>query len=208
MKLLYIPQSKNQKTGNIIQQFIGGTREESLKSCDGCKLLKDRSCYAQFGTEEWAHINIIKAQFRKDYTLRNALKKRHKESKYVRFGSIGDPSIIPATIYRSITKTVREKGLGVLSYTHFWRNRGSHLKRLSMASCDSWKDIRTALKEGWRTTLVVSKDFIEKNGNKGKFGKWKWVLCPFQSHGTQCNKCGLCDASKEYLVPIVLFKKH
>jgi len=208
VKLFYVGNSSNSKTGNIVQQFIGGTREESKKTCTGCPLLDNHHCYAQYRSEAWAHTWLIKKQKEKDYTLKGALKKRDPKSRYIRLGSIGDPSAIKLDNYLRIVAQAKKVGLGILSYTHFWKSRGSHLRGLALASCDSWDSALEAVKKKWRATIWVEKDFIQKNGNKGKVNGVKFAQCPYQTHGTTCNKCGLCDPTKDYLVPIIVFQRH
>jgi len=208
LRVFYLGRSKNRKTGDIPQQFIGGTRAESMASCVGCKLLASKVCYSQYGSEGWAHSSIIKRQEFKDYTLQHALEKRNPNARYFRFGTIGDPSGIDASAYDMAEILVRKAGLGILNYTHFWASRGSHLIHRAMASCDTFQDALRAIKKGWRATVVVSKNFVDKNGTKGVYMGRRWALCPYQSHGTQCNKCGLCDASRKDLLPIIVFQEH
>ena len=208
MKVFYVGRSANRKTGDMPQQFIGGTRAESKKSCVGCKLLDNKTCYAQFYTEAWAHSGIIKRAAYKDYSLKQALKKRSPNAKYFRMGSIGDPSGINNTTLKRAETLVKKAGLGIINFTHFWRTRGSHLIGRAMASCDSFSDAYAAVKAGWRATIVVPQNFIDKNGTKGVFKGLRWALCPYQSHGTQCNDCGLCDGSRKELLPIIVFKEH
>jgi len=209
MHVYYVGQSSNRKTGNIPQQFIGGTRKESMKTCEGCKLLASKVCYAQFGTESIAHGSVRRASARgKDYTLQTALDNRSTHARYFRFGTIGDPSGIPDRILRKAERVARNSGLRVLNYTHFWATRGKHLLGRAMASCDTFKDAWKAVHQGWRATVVVSQNFIDKHGTKGVYRGKRWALCPYQSHGTQCNDCGLCDGSRSELLPIIVFKEH
>ena len=208
MKVFYIGRSANSKTGDIPQQFIGGTREESMQTCVGCKLLESKVCYAQYYTEGWAHTGIIKRQDYKDYSLEHALATKRPTAKYFRFGAIGDPSAINMTAYLYAEGLIKKAGLRILNYTHFWKTRGSHLIGKAMASCDTFQDALRAVRQGWRATVIVSKNFIDKNGTKGVYMGRRWALCPYQSHGTQCNDCGLCDASRKDLLPIIAFLEH
>ncbi len=147
----------------------------------------------------------------KDYSLKLALQNRHKEAKYVRLGTIGDSSSISNYTLLNAEKQIRKAKLGVLNYTHFWKSKGAHLVKRAMASCDSWSDVLVAIKKGWRATVVESPDFLEKNGTHGVHKGHKWLVCPTQSYKNKkvtCNSCGLCDASKTYLIPIIVFLKH
>ena len=202
---LWTGRSSNRKTGDIPQQFIGLSREESKASCTGCPLLADKSCYAHFGSEAWGHSAMIKASARgKDYSLDNALSKRAKTAKYVRLGAIGDPCVTPI---RAIAQTVKSFGLGLLSYTHFWRDN-QDLKALAMASCDQWTDVVDAVKMGFRATLHVKPEWLKTNGTKGSINGVKFAQCPNQTHGTTCNDCGLCDPTRTLTVPVIIFQEH
>jgi len=216
MKALYTSKSNNVKTGNIPQQFIGETRELSKESCSGCPLLKPKinengepeeiPCYAQNGTEGYfGHNSVIRANKNgKDYTLDNALKNRAKTAKYVRLGSIGDPSAVEDVL--EVGQTIREEGLGVLSYTHFWDSRGEFLKGEAMASCDTWEEAEEATNRGWRATVHVDK--LEQKQGKTETGK-RFTLCPAQrtDNRIKCNDCGLCDAKRD-AAEIIVFLNH
>lgn len=205
--LYYVARSCNQKTGDIPQQFVGATRDESRATCQGCPLL-DTICYAQNGTEAYfGHRQIIKtAATGKDYSIEQALKKRNKRSKYVRFGAIGDPSAIEPETYTKHERMVRESGMGLLSYTHFWKSRGQHLKGRAMASCDTWEEAEEATDQGWRAAVHVPA--LDKPQGKTASGK-RYTLCPAQRtrNRIQCNDCGLCDATKQ-AAEIIVFLNH
>lgn len=205
MQSLWTSRSANRKTGDIPQQFIGSTREESKASCTGCPLLADRTCYSHFGTEAWGHTTMIKASSRgKDYSLETALAQRAVSAKYVRMGAIGDPASTPV---KTITRKVRKLGLGVLCYTHFWATRGKGLKGLAMASCDTWAQVKTAVRSGWRAAIHVEPAWLETHGTHGKLDGIRFTQCPNQTHGVQCNECGLCDAARP-VVDVIVFQNH
>lgn len=208
MKVFYTARSNNVKTGDVPQQFIGGSRKESMDTCFGCKLLESKVCYAQFKSVGWAHSNVIKHAPHKDYTLETALLKRSPHAKYFRFGTIGDPSGIDDNLLVKAESAVRRAGLRVLNYTHFWATRGKHLVGRAMASCDSMAEAVKAVKAGWRATVVVPQNFVDKWGTKGVYKGLRWAVCPYQTHGTQCNDCGLCDGARKDLLPIIVFKQH
>jgi len=75
----------------IPQQIIGMDREESLATCQGCKLLEDCVCYSQFGTPSigFAHTRKAAIERGKDKSIENALLNRHKSAKMFRMGGIG-----------------------------------------------------------------------------------------------------------------------
>lgn len=205
IEALYTSKSNNVKTGNIPQQFIGANREDSKLSCKGCPLL-EKVCYAQNGTEAYfGHNSVIRANNKgKDYSLQNALDNRAKSAKYFRLGAIGDPSAVKDVI--KVGEKIREEGLGVLSYTHFWNSRGEFLKGHAMASCDTWEEAEEATNRGWRATVHV--DELKEKQGKTETGK-RFTLCPAQrtENKIKCNDCGLCDA-KLKAAEIIVFLNH
>jgi len=103
-----------------------------------------------------------------------------------RLGSYGDPAAIPAKIWKTATRRVKNR----TGYTHQWRRRiGVGLKGLCMASADSESDVATATAKGWRTFRVRKHDApvlaVES-------------VCPASTEGgrrTQCDTCGLCKGA-------------
>lgn len=202
----YTPTSSNRKTGNIPHQFIGQTRQESKGTCQGCALL-ETICYAHKGTDAMAHASIIRAaQKGKDYSLARALAKRDAQARFVRFGTIGDPSGIDPEAYQTAEQACRDEGLGVLSYTHFWGSRGAHLKGHAMASCDSWDQAEQATSQGWRAAVHVP-TLAQPQGQTAS--GTRYTLCPAQrtENRVQCNDCGLCDATRK-AADIIVFLEH
>lgn len=206
----WVNTSQNSKTGPVIQQFIGSDREQSKATCIGCPLLqgvkmetgKTARCYAHNGLVALAHTSVINAAKRgKDYGLLKALKTRRVDTRYVRFGTVGDPAYTDVPDY---VKTIRQFGLKVLGYTHFWEVFPG-LNKYLMASCDNWAGVTRAVRTGWRASLWVDK--VE--GRKGVKHGIKWAQCPAQYRKglTTCNSCGLCDGSQGHLVPVIVFER-
>lgn len=209
MRVYYIARSSNRKTGDLVQQYIGKNLEESRKSCQGCKLLEDRTCYSTFGTPAMSFSSIEKAYKvnSNKYTIKNALKNRKGDSKYVRFGAIGDPASIRRDSLLHAKKQIKKAGLGILAYTHFWRTRGKDLKNLCFASCDTIKDVFDAFKKGWKSTLIV--ESFDKWGKKGVLNGIRYAACPAQyKKDVTCNSCGLCSLDKKHNIDLILFEKH
>ena len=204
MRVYYIARSSNSKTSDLPQQYIGKNLLESRKSCSGCRLLQDRTCYSQFGTPAMPYSNIEKAYNNgKDYSIKN----RWKGAKYVRFGAIGDPSSIRRDSLLYSLKQIKKANLGILGYTHFWRTKGKHLKNVCLASCDTIKDVLDAVKNKWKATLIV--DSFDSWGIKGVFKGIRYAACPAQyKPNITCNDCGLCSLTKKHNIQLILFKKH
>lgn len=202
MNILYTSISNNQKTGNIPQQWIGATREESKQTCIGCPLLNGDNklnCYAQSGAGARAHGVIISSYNKNhDKSLNYALQNRDKNAKYIRFGAIGDPSAIDPKQFINDYNECKKEGLGVLCYTHFATSKGKHLKGLSMASCDNEEQAEQLVKDGWRTTLILQSNTYNKKSKVYTNNGNRIIVCPAQTHDNiTCNDCGLCDATKK-----------
>jgi len=171
-----------------------------------------------------------KIQMGYKYLLREALNKRHPSARFVRFGAIGDPSAINRGTFIKHYNVIRKLGMGILSYTHFWKvgSRGEYLKGRSLASCDSWDDAMNAVKQGWRAALHVPINDLPQPQGITREGV-RFTLCPaqrgheslgrlnkgrvknpfYKSQYTSvtCNTCGLCDP--ELKGPdIIIFGDH
>ena len=214
----------NTKTGPIVQQYVGTTKEQSRASCNGCFLLETKQCYAHFGTPAWAFASMVRAwKSGKSYSLRLALRAAAKrKSKYVRLGALGDPSAVTG-IHRHIAR-IRKAGLGILAYTQFWGwtpelSKGEDLRGEVLASCDTWVQSKKAVAEGWRVYLHVTRDWIVEHGPQGTFDGMTYTLCPAQRGAKspfpmpsgkviQCIDCGLCDAKNPTRVDVTLAIDH
>ena len=197
MNVYYSWNSRNKKTGKIIQQWIGGTRKESKQSCGDCPLLPITSnirCYAQVGTAAIGHQKILDNVINTIYTLQNALLKN--AAKYVRFGTIGDPARIPRrTLFRHIQQ-VYTAGKIIIGYTHQWRQKQHQwLKKYLLASCESVQDFDNAVKLGWKATLLLPATYIAKM-YKTPAGH-TIIRCPAEFSKVQCITCGLCSVRKQ-----------
>ena len=221
--IFYIDKSSNRKTDNIPQQVIGRDREESLATCQGCKLLEDKTCYSQFGTPACGFAATRKAAVErgKDKSIENALRNRHKSAKMFRMGGIGDPGSIAPDVYLKHDAMARAEGLGVLSYTHQWHwQHASFLRGKALASCDTWKDVVDSTNDGWRAAFHVDKDETIFNGKsikdapQGEVDGINYFLCPAQrkehlgGREAHCNDCGLCDGQKMSKVDAIVFIQH
>ena len=219
MKMLWTARTNNIKTGDIPTAWIGTSKEESKKTCEGCPQLGtgngDTKCYA-WGGMVAVGLKAVQDGFKRglDYSLSNALRRRNKNAKAVRIGSIGDPGAVRLREYLSSVRSIRRQNLSVLSYTHRWRKlKASQWKKNIMASCDTIKQVDEAIALGWRATVVLPWDF------KGKRlvtpGGNTVIVCPAiytKSIGLSddkivtCNSCRLCDASRSG--PSIGFPDH
>ena len=103
-----------------------------------------------------------------------------------RIGSYGDPAAIPARVWKTATRKVKNR----TGYTHQWLRRiGVGLKGLCMASADNESDVAAATARGWRTFRVRKHDAPTLKTES---------ICPASAEGkrrVQCDSCGLCKGA-------------
>ena len=225
-QMLWVPTSKNGKTGNIPQGYVGQTIDLAKKSCTGCPLF-DSVCYHWKGSSQLGHHAMIRGfKGGKDYSFSNALNKSVRSAQYARGAVGGDPSVFTRKQLIAWDTEAKEHGFkGLLFYTHFPETKGAHLKGLSMASLDFTQGLDVSLKkadeliaDGWRVALSVpfrapgakkpaqyplwdGQEFITPGGIKG-------VICPSQiKRGISCNTCGLCNAQMQ-AASLIIFLVH
>lgn len=210
--MLWRPTSKNGKTGNIPQGYVGATRAEVEQSCDGCPM-RHAGCYHWSGRPIGAQASMQRrfADRPAEYTLRWALGKAIRSARYVRGAVGGDPWVFDRDTVSGWVEDIQAAGMhGLLLYTHFAADKGSHLKGLAMASVHSLSEADDRIRDGWRTAMVADglkapdtgkpqlrnvpewsgEKFITPDGVKG-------VVCPAQiKRGVDCNTCGMCDATR------------
>jgi len=209
-EILWLARTSNVKTGDVPTAYVGKTRHQALRSCKGCKLLKNKDCYAWYGTPGWALNGIIKSYKRNPsrYSFLNAIANRAPTARMVRMSAIGDPARADRKALFNAWKLAKQLKLAFVGYTHFHQEQdNSKLKSVLMASCDTVADADVAVSQGWRATAIVPYDFKGKRfitpaGNHA-------VICPAQSQeNITCNDCLLCDASKNTRFSVVAFKDH
>lgn len=211
-QVVWIGQTDNRKTGNVPTGFVGGSELEAWLSCTGCPRRDDRSCYAWSGR---VAANALKTIWKADWrekkkgagSLSTAIAGALRSATIARLGAIGDPGRIDADEAETIFESLRRARLGLVTYTHFWRDpavarvwRGH-----AMASCDQIADADVALAQGWRVAVVVPPSFPRVGKTPG--GKTV-IVCPAQvkPDAVTCNTCRLCDASKPG--PVIGFRYH
>lgn len=99
----------------------------------------------------------------------------------VRLGAYGDPAALPEHVIESV---VRDADMWT-GYTHQWRT-SPHLSRFVMASVDSEAEALEARAAGWRYFRVTAPDATPME---------RETLCPSESVGLQCVKCGACNGA-------------
>ena len=202
--------SANGKTGAMVQTFIMRkdiAPHEALKTGDDSSVCGDcplrpinkgaTRCYVRVYQ---APLSVWNAFHRGRYAVPGvdfdaALLPNLFAGLAFRLGSYGDPAAIPASVWKTATKFVKNR----TGYTHQWRKRaGAGLKNLCMASADTADDVESANARGWRTFRVRKHD-APALANE--------AVCPASKEGgqrTQCDTCGLCKASSIIAKNIVI----
>jgi len=192
--------SANIKTGNMIQTWIllksmnpvdGVNSGADKLICGGCTLRRndegERSCYVNVGQ---APLAIYRAWQRGQYpTLTNYAVFNNLA---VRFGSYGNPTLIPLPIIREIAS----RASNWTGYTHEWQHALKQgYKSFLMASADSAILAAEAQGLGWRTFRVTN--------NTGERLSTE-IVCVNETNGVQCEKCSLCNGSTKKTKSIVI----
>jgi hypothetical protein len=231
MTMLWRPTSGNAKTGNIPQGYVGKTKKQTEASCAGCKWRRKDpetgeggGCYYWQGQTQGAHhaMRVRAGQHPDQYTLSYALQHARRAARYLRAAVGGDPNIFSRETVQSWHDQVKAAGMkGVLAYTHFFASKGSHLRGLAMASCDTLDEADQAVDAGWRAAVTITSHKAPGSRKPQLRNKPEWtgqiyktpknrrvVLCPAQVGKRDCNTCGLCDPTTHNQVPIIGFLIH
>jgi hypothetical protein len=187
--------ANNRKTGPIPTAYVGPTVEAAEASCAGCPLRAGR-CYAWHGITfaifSGQHVRRA-AVTPQRFTLGAALRKAPR-ALAARIGAIGDPTRVAADVLRVSIAILRNAGMAVLAYTHFWRERANaQWSRDLMASCDSLGEADEALARGWRPTVVL--DARHEGATFRTPGGALGFVCPAQRRPgvVTCESCRMCD---------------
>ena len=103
------------------------------------------------------------------------------KGKYIRFGTYGEPSLIPLDLVSSICLVAKNW----TGYTHQWAKK-SEYSPYFMASCHSEGQAKFAESKGWRS-FIAAKEAIQGTVN-----------CPASDEAgkkSTCSKCGLCSGT-------------
>lgn len=102
--------------------------------------------------------------------------------KYVRFGTYGEPSLLPLRLIRNVVMVAKSW----TGYTHQWRKREEYAPYF-MASVHSAMEEEIASLIGYRSFVVASESHPQ------------FISCPASSEmgfKSNCSKCGLCSGTK------------
>ena len=109
----------------------------------------------------------------------------------VRFGSYGDPAMVPASVWQGLAAEATSH----TGYSHQWRQPWAQaLKGIVQASCDGMADYLEATAHGWKTFLVKAA------GSPDPAGMAHCAASAERGAKTDCARCGLCDGASADVV--------
>ena len=112
--------------------------------------------------------------------------------KYVRFGTYGEPSLIPVNLVKSIVNVSKSH----TGYTHQWAKK-PEFAQFFMASVHNTFGENIARKMGYRS-FVATKNSIKE-----------FTQCPASKEAgfkSNCSKCGLCSGNRKGTKSIVILE--
>ena len=187
--------SANSKTGGMIQTWFlwkHSSPIDAIKSGDDAAICfdcphrgdgtgKNRACYVNIGQ---APLAVWRCWKRGGYSLWDGNTDIFK-GKIVRFGSYGEPVLMPRQMMQRIAKAAT----GWTGYTHQWR-RFTTRKQWLMASVDDETQAQRARGKGWRTFRVAMEQAPLSNE----------IQCPASEESgkrTTCAACQLCGGTSK-----------
>lgn len=186
--------SKNSKTGDMVQIYILSDEEKpsdalynsgnSTSCCGDCKHDQWGTCYVNIGQ---GGNSVYGAYKRGNSPMYDPAKHGDVfKGKIVRFGTYGDPAMVPMKVWEPIL----ESCVGHTAYTHQWGKKWAEpYKKFCMASVDTQAEYDQAKALGWRTFRVRPQSQADDATNKRE------TVCPASEemgYRTKCEKCLLC----------------
>jgi hypothetical protein len=188
--------SSNSKTGSMVQIYILSDEDEkpsdalygsgkSASCCGDCKHDAWGTCYVNIGQ---GGNSVYGAYKRGTYPVYNPAEHGDVfKGKIVRFGTYGDPAMVPMKVWTPILKSVK----GHTAYTHQWGKAwAAAYKSFCMASVDTQAEYDKAKSMGWRTFRVRPQSQADDTTKKRE------TVCPAseeQGYRKNCIDCLLCD---------------
>lgn len=209
-----IKESKNSKTGNLVQTYIladnGKSPVESTKTledvsvCGDCKHRRGLggACYVNLGQGARAVMDGI---MRGIYPVMPAYEvARLIAGRKVRLGTYGDPMAVPYMYWVDLVRFADDH----TGYSHQWNNptflnadvdsilyeHYQGIRELCMASVDSEDERVLAGYERWRTFRVRSS--VETKTDRKTEAVLREITCPASEEAgkkKQCSDCMACD---------------
>jgi hypothetical protein len=113
-------------------------------------------------------------------------------NKYVRFGTYGEPSLIPVDLVKSIVEVSKSH----TGYTHQWAKKPEFAEYF-MASVHNAFGENIARKMGYRSFVATKESYKE------------FTQCPASNEAgfkSNCSKCGLCSGNRKGSKSIVILE--
>ncbi len=181
--------SKNEKTGNMIQTWILRQDISPLEAiynggdnsiCGDCKhrgdVGRNRTCYVSV---HQAPLNIWRSYLKGNYP--KEIDKNQFVGRKIRLGSYGDPAAIPYEIWLDLIRLSD----GWTAYTHAWKYADPRLQNICMASVDTPTEQKEATAVGWRTFRVRTEDSPLEDHE---------FSCPASEESGNIRTCETCTA--------------
>lgn len=186
--------SGNRKTGAMVQTYIlhaesapidaarSGADEAICGDCpmrgewQGRPSLKGRACYVNLGQ---GPTGVFWAWRRGSYPWASD-RAAIGAGRMVRVGTYGDPAAVPSNVWQELLS----RASGWTGYTH-QPDMVPEMRPYLMASARSEADAVRLHLAGWRTFRVAPAPMPGE------------VVCLSESHGKQCEQCGLCNGAGE-----------
>jgi hypothetical protein len=159
-------------------------------NCFECPFRGYLKCYTHKFTQARGFISSIKSILVEDNILEFNSELSNKlvnmcKGRYIRFGTYGEPSVLPLTLVESIVNV----SFSHTGYTHQWLKKPEFSKYF-MASIENEKQAIFAQKLGYRS-FIVTKDILPS-----KIA----INCPASKESgykTTCEKCNLCSGNRK-----------
>lgn len=198
-------ESKNGKTGNMVQVWIVPKDEDPLDAvqhgqnsgaCGRCALqgkwdeqlqkMVGRVCYVNLGQAPKQIYRSYKAGKYSKYNRR--IHEFLLVEREIRLGAYGDPAALPVPLVRYFATV----GSGWTGYSHqlFWidQRRANELAKYVMCSCHTKAQHAEARRRGWRSFVAI---------HEGQSAPEGAVECPYYTHEVQCIDCQLCQGTSK-----------
>lgn len=169
--------------------------ELSDSNCLDCPLREYGKCYTHKFTQARGFLSMLRSISKEfntfaDIPMFTAEMYRDlvemSSDRFVRFGTYGEPSLLPITLVESMVDASRVH----TGYTHQWRLPfNDDFKRFFMASTQGDAETLTAERKGWRVFQAV--DQLSPLLSS--------VNCPASKEGgfkSSCDRCGLCSGTE------------
>ena len=182
---------------------------------DGRRLIKVDQCFSLYGTPMLSAFKIDE-KFPERLGiegLQKAIDDAPRNSDRARGALVGNAStIMTEQEMHQVDSTIRKAMKFHILYDHAWKDNPWILK-YAVASCNSLRDVRTAINRGaTQCSIVLPQNIINLYKGK-KVNGFKMVQCPENtSSKITCSNCGgkkgpLCDAQERHDM-VIMFNQH